>query len=109
MNSTTPMAGQKQASQTHTNHTPLFPLGQLVATPAALHHLYLAGLDSQTIVQRHVTGDFGQLCKEDIGMNRIAIQQGLRILSAYEIAGHKFYCITEADRSSTCLLLASEY
>jgi hypothetical protein len=109
MNRSTPTAGQTRARQTNANLAPLFPLGQLVATPAALHHLDLAGQDPQALVHRHVTGDFGQLCKEDIGMNRHAIQQGLRIVSAYEIAGQKFYCITEADRSSTCLLLAREY
>lgn len=109
MNTSTTAAGQSPANKGNANTEPLFQLGRLVATPAALQHLDLAGQDPQALVQRHVTGDFGQLCEEDIGMNRRAIQQGLRILSAYEIAGHKFYCITEADRSSTCLLLAREY
>ena len=31
------------------------------------------------------------------------------LLSCYNIQGTRVYVITEADRSSTCILLASEY
>jgi hypothetical protein len=39
------------------------------------------------------------------------VERGFRVLSSYPIgeAGAKVWIITEADRSSTCLLLPSEY
>jgi hypothetical protein len=37
-------------------------------------------------------------------------RQGFRLLSAYRTrAGEKLWVITEADRSSTCILLPEEY
>ena len=39
----------------------------------------------------------------------MAVQQGARILSVYIELETKFYVITESDRSSTCILLPSEY
>jgi len=86
----------------------LFPLGQIVATPGAL-----AALDSDTILHalcRHASGDWGDLCEEDIAENALSLCQGFRLLSAYEYADKpKFWIITEADRSVTTVLLPSEY
>jgi hypothetical protein len=59
---------------------------------------------------RHFTGDFGELCPEDLEANLTAISKGLRVLSVYHTeGGSKVYIITEADRSSTTALLAEEY
>jgi hypothetical protein len=38
------------------------------------------------------------------------VREGSRVLSAYTLkTGVKFWIITEADRSSTCVLLPEEY
>lgn len=87
----------------------LFNLGQVVATQQALQILEKHNLTPIQLLQRHVTGDFGDLCEEDCQLNHEAIKNGERILSAYEIGGDKLYLITEADRSSTCCLMANEY
>ena len=87
----------------------LFNLGTVVATPAALAFLGKHSLTPMQLLQRHVTGDFGDLCDEDRQLNHDAIKNGERVFSAYEIGGDKLYLITEADRSSTCCLLANEY
>lgn len=87
----------------------LFELGQIVATPGALELLEKHGMTPMQLLQRHVTGDFGNLCDEDKEANNEAIWNSERILSAYEIDGEKLYLITEADRSSTCCLMANEY
>lgn len=85
-----------------------FPLGQLVATPGAIeavprHEMLQA-------VFRHASGDWGNCCPEDAELNDAAVEDGTRILSVYETAaGAKFWIITEADRSSTCVLLPDEY
>lgn len=62
-----------------------------------------------SLVARHVTGDFGDVCAEDAEMNREAIRRGDRIRSLYTIGEQQVCVITEADRSLTTLLLPSEY
>lgn len=88
---------------------PLFSLGQIVATPALLRHFEQHQIDARQYLKRHVTGDFGELDEEDEAENRLSIEQGFRILSAYLIAGERVWIITEADRSVTTLLFPSEY
>ena len=62
------------------------------------------------LLARHVTGDWGDLCDEDRAENEISVEQGLRILSAYELhTGVKVWVITEWDRSATTFLLPGEY
>jgi len=89
---------------------PKFPLGQLVSTPGALRALAEAGQSPQEFVDRHVRGDWGELSDEDRGENERSITESLRILSAYRLRdGIKIWIITEADRSTTCMLLPDEY
>ncbi len=96
---------------------PLFPLGQILATPGALaavgSSLYLVALTA-----RHVRGDWGCIHPDDAALNQSAVVEGGRILSAYPIdpakpcAGFGENClwiITEADRGVTTILLPSEY
>ena len=87
----------------------LFRLGRIVSTPAALALLDRAQVSGLEYVLRHVKGDFGALDPEDAQANWTAIREGLRILSAYEVAGAKLWIITEADRSATTLLLPEDY
>ena len=87
----------------------LFSLGKLVATPGAMALLDRAQSSGLDHVLRHVTGDFGDLCAEDIETNREAIRLGSRVLSSYEVDGEKLWIITEADRLVTTLLLPEEY
>lgn len=61
-------------------------------------------------IERHVAGDWGTVCEEDWWQNDLALKEGSRILSAYvTLKGVKLWVITEADRSSTCILLPDEY
>jgi hypothetical protein len=90
---------------------PLFPLGQVVATPGAISLLEDNGLNPSDFLTRHVTGDFGDLCHEDKQANQEALVEGFRIFSSYFINDQedKLWIITEADRSVTTLLLPEEY
>jgi hypothetical protein len=95
---------------TNTSPRPKFSLGQTVATPGALEALQQAGQSPAEFLARHVSGDWGQLCADDKRANDEALVNGERILSAYITRlGTKLWVITEADRSSTCFLLPSEY
>ncbi len=85
-----------------------FRLGRIVSTPNAL-----AQLTQEDIlhgIQRHQAGDWGELDDEDCQANDQALVNGTRILSVYHAAnGTKFWIITEADRSSSCVLLPEDY
>ena len=62
------------------------------------------------LLNRHLSGDWGDLCDEDRELNDEATKNGSRVLSSYTLnTGEKIWIITEADRSSTCLLLPCEY
>lgn len=88
----------------------LFPLGRVVATPGVLEVLATAGVDPAMLLDRHVVGDWGELCDEDRRENEFSLNRGFRLLSSYPLPdGQKVWIITEADRSATTLLLPSEY
>jgi hypothetical protein len=87
-----------------------FQPGYLTATPGALEVLEDAKQSPMEFVQRHLAGDFGEVCAEDAAENELSIKKGFRILSAYRTnKGVRLWIITEADRSSTTILLPEEY
>ena len=89
---------------------PLFPLGQIVATPGALAALEEAGKDPQEYLRRHAQGDWGDLDPYDVQANQQALEDGSRLLSAYQVTDTlTVWLITEWDRSVTTVLLPSEY
>lgn len=90
---------------------PKFALGRLVATPQALQSLEESGQSPSEFLDRHVQGDWGDVCEEDKQLNDQSVIDGSRILSSYTTlkGSTKIWVITEADRSSTCVLLPSEY
>jgi len=95
--------------ETRTN-TSKFALGQIVATPGASDVLQKSAQSPAEFLARHVACDWGEVCDEDAELNNQSLVDGSRILSAYStVADEKIWIITEADRSSTCLLLPSEY
>lgn len=89
---------------------PLFPLGDLYATPGALEALRERNLRPDHFLARHALGDWGDLCEEDKHANKEALEHGFRLLSSYKLdETAKLWIITEADRASTTLLLPEEY
>jgi hypothetical protein len=89
----------------------LFTLGQITATPGAIDLLDRAGINASDLLGRHQCGDWGVVCAADAAENMRALQDGNRLLSAYEIGQRKekLWIITEHDRSVTTLLLPQEY
>ncbi len=97
-----------------------FEPGKVVATPGAMNFFARAGKELiGDLLGRHLRGDWGDLCDEDMRLNDDAVQAGERILSSYncmvfaptgeELAREKIWVITEWDRSLTTFLLPSEY
>lgn len=102
---------------------PKFSLGRVVVTTIALDALakpYPGGEIGfvSAMLARHLSGDWGVICDEDKASNDEALEHGSRILSAYPIdpsrpsigfGENTLWIITEADRSSTTILLPTEY
>lgn len=84
-----------------------FPLGEMVITANA--SLRLTTEEVLTGLQRHVNGDWGDLCPEDAMVNDEALQHGGRLFSVYGSGQHRFWIITESDRSVTTVLLPEDY
>ena len=85
-----------------------FPLGQTVVTRNAL--TVLSALDIATALDRHRTGDWGEVDTDDRKANDDALKHGDRLLSVYHSPeGQKFWIITEWDRSLTTVLLPQDY
>jgi hypothetical protein len=83
-------------------------LGKVVATPAILG--ILTPQELTEALSRHQCGDWGDVDQHDWEVNDFSLRNSLRLLSAYKAQdGTKFWIITEADRSSTCVLLPGEY
>jgi hypothetical protein len=85
-----------------------FRVGRIVATPNALR--LITQEDIFTAIQRHQAGDWGEVESADSKANDQALVHGTRLLSAYTAQnGTRFWVITEADRSSTTILLPQDY
>lgn len=87
-----------------------FSLGNVVATPGALDALAESKQSATTFLERHVVGDWGDVDHDDWQFNEESLVEGERVLSSYmTLKGTKIWVITEADRSTTTLLLPEEY
>lgn len=89
---------------------PRFPLGRCLITRGAGEALEEAVQDPREFLARHQSGDWGEVPEEDKTENEFSIQHGFRILSAYRTTNNvRIWVITEADRSTTTILLPEEY
>lgn len=90
----------------------IFEPGRLVMTQS-VHYLVEQGhLDPSPYLRRHFSGDWGELPDEDWNSNQRALNTGERLFSSYNVdAGDetRLWIITEADRSTTTVLLPSDY
>ena len=85
-----------------------FQFGQTVITPGAQGAI--PEPEVYAALGRHGNGDWGKVCEEDAAQNEWALKNDARIISIYESEdGAAFWIITEADRSSTTILLPEEY
>jgi hypothetical protein len=97
------------STNTDTKSAPLFETGKFHATPNALRFL---GALKQSVVpyfDHHTRGDWSEMDHEDQKANQDAIQSGHRIFSSFKAGDGTIWIITEADRSTTTVLLPSDY
>lgn len=62
-----------------------FQVGQCVATPGALALLEKTEFSAAFLINRHLHGDWGDVCKEDAELNELALKDGSRIMSVYRL------------------------
>ncbi len=108
------------------NSTVLFDPGRVTATPGAVEALQTVGVDPVSLIDRHVTGDFGDVGKmspvsidpkgdpqhdNGLELNALAVINGIdRILSIYTVAeGIRVWVETVSDRSYTTIMLPEDY
>ena len=63
-----------------------------------------------SLLSRHLSGDWGELDEHGQREDEVSLENGCRLLSADNLSnGTRIWIIIEAARSSTTLLLPSEY
>ncbi|PXX13588.1 hypothetical protein C7399_114157 [Paraburkholderia tropica] len=89
----------------------LFPLGRILATPGAIDLLDRTGTNADDLLRRHLRGDWGVVRSTDARSNNLAVVNGTRILSAYEIGARfeRLCVLTDADRRATVIMCPCEY
>ncbi len=99
----------------HEKSSGSFPLGRVFATPGALDAMAASGEEAADFLARHAQSDWGCVPADDATLNGQAIENGARILSAYDtLCGVRMWIITEAadeagQRAATTILLPQEY
>jgi hypothetical protein len=94
---------------------PTFDLGRLLATPGALDVLTESHQQPAELLDRHLRGDWGEVCADDRQSNEAALVHGARRMSVYRTRQCKIlWIITEAadeqgHRYATTILLPDEY
>ena len=87
-----------------------FQPGTVVATPGAIEVLAESGQVAGFFLDMHLQGNWGEVDADDQKANDQALIDGSRLLSSYRtLKGVVVWVLTEADRSSTCLLLPEDY
>ena len=92
-----------------------FRPGRVVATPGVLDALEASGQTFDFFLEKHLSGDWGEVDAEDQKANDQALLDGGRLLSSYRtLRGVVVWVLTEAEgddgqRASTCLTLPEEY
>lgn len=91
----------------HKRDTPLFEVGKIVATPAALQ---VAGAQAAEFIKRHSCGRWEESSAQDRLQNKRAVRRGGCILSRHTTKRGQIVLVsTEADRSVTALLLPRDW
>ena len=92
-----------------------FEPGQIVATPGAIEALAESGQTFEFFLEKHLSGDWGEVNAEDQKLNDQALLDGGRLLSSYRtLRGVEVWVLTEAvgddgKRASSCVTTPSEY
>jgi hypothetical protein len=89
---------------------PRFRVGWMVITPGALVALLETQESPESLVYRHIQGDWGDVSPADWAENDYAARHGERLFSVYHTRhGRKILVLTEANRYATTILLPEDF
>tara|TARA_R110001599_G_scaffold56410_5_gene156054 strand:+ start:6909 stop:7202 length:294 start_codon:yes stop_codon:yes gene_type:complete len=89
---------------------PRFQAGKVLMTQGVNDLIQRGVINPAPYLQRHLNGDWGDLCGDDKQLNDEALTSEGRLMSSYDVGPDiRLWIITEWDRSVTTLLLPSEY
>ncbi|EBC1887742.1 hypothetical protein BU332_22890 [Salmonella enterica] len=86
-----------------------FRLGQMLTTIGVLELCKHRHIDLGPLIDRHASGDWGDVDDAEREANEAALKTGGRIVSIYHPHGVRVLIVTEADRSQTVAMLPHEY
>ena len=89
-----------------------FELGRVVMTQGiagAIEESRVFAGEVHSALNKYIMCNWGDTHPEDKPLNDRAIIDGTRILAKYNTVKGAIFIITEADRSNTCIMFASEY
>ena len=90
--------------------SPIFSWGSTIMTPKV--QAILPSVDLIPLLERHVSGDWGDIDEADKARNDAALKSRESLLSVYKTPASpegEIWVLTEANRSITTFLLPSEY
>lgn len=86
-----------------------FDLGRVVVTPRASEALRAGGLKLEDLLNRHQSGDWGNVSDQTAEVNARAVQNGFALVSAYDMpTGERVTVFTRPDRTYTLVHVARE-
>ena len=84
-----------------------FDLGRVVVTPNAFEALRTGSLRLEDLLERHQSGDWGDVSDETAEINEQAVQKHFALVSTYAMpAGERVTVFTRPDRSFTLVSVA---
>ncbi|WKB50525.1 hypothetical protein [Eleftheria terrae] len=88
----------------------LFDTGFVTRTPGALIAIISAGMSESFLIQRHQSGDFGDIDAEQKAQNAQAVAFGGSVTSCYQLGPRTWVeVITDEDRRNTTVQLPDEH
>lgn len=87
-----------------------FSLGQVYTAPGVVRELKRARVSAFAVLERHRSGDWGEMDPEDCQKNEEALEGGGWLHSAYTLpTGATVWVKTEASRTLTVVALPEEF
>nr|WP_012196440.1 MULTISPECIES: hypothetical protein [Pseudomonadota]ACO89463.1 hypothetical protein [Cloning vector pPSX]QFX79167.1 hypothetical protein pAN70-1000016 [Alcaligenes faecalis]BAD24122.1 hypothetical protein [Escherichia coli]BAF93155.1 hypothetical protein [Salmonella enterica subsp. enterica serovar Dublin]FAA00047.1 TPA: hypothetical protein [Escherichia coli] len=86
-----------------------FRLGQMLATIGVLELCKHKHIDLGPLIDRHVSGDWGDVDDAQREANEEAVKECGTIVSVYHPHGVRVLIVTDGDRSHTVAMLPHEY
>lgn len=81
-----------------------FDLGEVIVTPRASQLLAACGKHPDELLNRHRSGDWGDVTDAQRRLNDVGIKNKLSIVSSFDLDGaNRVMIFTKADRSQTLM------